>query len=75
MSAYAVAVSPGSPAYRNPYLYRPLGQVQLGGQLAPRLPRDVVLLGELPLQPGDLLPREGRPVPSDLAVVDRVPGV
>ena len=47
-----------------PHLDGVLGQVELVGEFAPLGPRDVILLEELLLQPPDLLPAEGRPVPA-----------
>ncbi|GBP59949.1 hypothetical protein EVAR_89020_1 [Eumeta japonica] len=50
------------------HLYGGLRQVQLRRQLAPPRPRHVVLLEKLLLQPGELFPRERRPVPPDVRV-------
>ena len=43
-----------------------LRKVEFVGQLASLGSADVVLLDELLLQPGDLLPAEGCPVPPDV---------
>ena len=48
------------------YLYCIFGQVKLICELTPLWSADVVLLDKLLLQPGDLLPGEGRPVSPDV---------
>ena len=51
---------------RTPHLNRVLWQIQFVCELASLWSADVVLLDELLLQPGYLLPGEGRPVPPDV---------
>lgn len=58
----------GSNPHNVPYLDGALREVELGGQLAPPRPGHVVLLVELLLEPGQLVPGEGSPVPPDVGV-------
>ena len=46
------------------HLYSVFWQIKLVGQLAPLRPGDVVFPQEFLLQPTDLLPAEGGPVPA-----------